>query len=74
MYKLINPSSVFTEDILDVVCRNRGVDKERIKNPSISDVIHFSKLKNIDKAVKLFKNITKRETSEVAIVVDSDPD
>lgn len=74
MYKLISNCNVFTDDILDVVCKNRGVDKNKIMNPSIKDVIHYSNLKNIDKAVKLFKTITKRETSEVAIVVDSDPD
>ena len=74
MYKLISNSNVFTDDILDVVCKNRGVDKNKIKNPSVEDVIHYSKLKNIDKAVQLFKTITKRESSELAIVVDSDPD
>lgn len=74
MYKLISNSNVFTEDILDVVCKNRGVDKNKIMNPSFDDVIHYSKLKNMDRAVQFFKTITKRESSELAIVVDSDPD
>lgn len=74
MYKLINPSSVFTEDILDVVCRNRGVDKEKIKNPSINDVVHYSKLKNIDKAIKVFKKIISKGKVVIAIIIDADPD
>ena len=74
MYKIISKANPLVDDILDVVCKNRGVNKDKILNYSIKDVIHFSKLKNISRAVEMFINIMKRESSELAIVVDSDVD
>ncbi len=74
MYKLKSLANPFTDDILEIVCKNRGVEKEKILNYSIRDVIHHSKLKNIDKAVQLFKKLSKRESSEIGIIVDSDVD
>lgn len=59
---------------VETVLENRGIkDKERFLNPSKQDEIHYSKLKNIDKAVKMFDR-HKGDTSEFAIVVDSDAD
>lgn len=75
MYKLISNSNVFTENILEVVCKNRGVDKNKIMNPSFDDVIHYSKLKNMDKAVQFFKStVNEKEEVHIVTVVDSDSD
>lgn len=74
MYKLRSLANPFTDDILEVVCNNRGVNKDKILNHNFEDVIHYSHLKNIKEALKLFNDISKLETSEVGIVVDSDVD
>ena len=54
--------------------KNRGItDTKRFLNPTKNDLNHYSKLKNIDKAVKLFDKHIKKG-SEIAVLVDSDPD
>jgi hypothetical protein len=59
---------------LDTILENRGIkDTERFLKPSKEDVIHHSKLVNMDRAVKMFDR-HKGSTSEFAIVVDSDAD
>jgi single-stranded-DNA-specific exonuclease len=60
-------------DILGTVLENRGIkDVERFLKPSASDIIHYSKLNNIDKAVGMFEK-HKGDTSEFTVLVDSDP-
>lgn len=61
-------------DILGTVAENRGIkDIEKFLKPSPSDVIHYGKLKNMDLAVRMIEK-HKGDTSEFAIVVDSDVD
>lgn len=74
MYKLISESDYYKEDLLEVVARNRNKDLNKIKNPSINDIIHYSKLNKIDKVVNAIITFGKRESSEVGIEVDSDAD
>jgi len=74
MYKLISESDYYKEDLLEVVARNRNKDLNKIKNPSINDIIHHSKLNKMDKVVNAIVTFGKRESSEVGIVVDSDTD
>lgn len=72
IYKLIGANSLF--DVMGTVIENRSItDKERFLKPSARDIIHHSKLKNMDKAVKVF-NKHKGDTSEITVVVDSDGD
>jgi len=76
MYKLISTADVFQKDsFIDTVIKNRGIEnKERFLNPSADDLIHYSKLVNIDKAVEVFKKHIQKENPKIAIIVDSDPD
>lgn len=74
MYKLKSIANPFTDNILEVVCKNRGVEKEAIINFSSKDTIHYSKLINIDKAVELFKELLNKEKINIGIIIDSDPD
>lgn len=72
IYKLKGTNNTFQP--IQTVLENRGIkDIERFLSPSKEDVIHYSKLKNMDKAVKSF-DTHKGSTSEFAIVVDSDGD
>lgn len=72
LYKLHQSANILTDDILDVVLTNRGVkDIETYKNPSDDVIIHYSKLKDIDKAVALFD---KYKDTTIPFVVDSDMD
>lgn len=73
MYKLISPSNYFTENLLEVICRNRKVDINKIKNPSIDDVIDSTKLVNMDKLINVFRVFGQQKEVEVGIVIDSDP-
>lgn len=73
MYKPISNSNYFTENLLEVVCRNRKADINKIKNPSVNDVIEPSKLVNMDKLVNVFRVFGQQKETEVGIVVDSDP-
>lgn len=84
MYKLISPSSIILDNILKKVCENRGVDYDKIINPSKDDTIHYSKLVNMDRAVQLIKIYREHYWSlqeknedrriKVGIDVDSDAD
>ena len=75
MYKLKSPSNIFTDDILEVVCRNRGIENiEKIKYPSKEDLIHYSKLVNMDKAVDVFSKYAELDEIEIGMIVDSDTD
>lgn len=75
MYKLINNFNVFVDDILEAVCKNRGVSKEIITKQSPDNVIHYSKLKNIHKAVQLFTSILDNNiNATIVIVIDPDVD
>ena len=79
MYRQNNQKNIATDDFLDVVLENRGItDKERFLEPKESDLIPYSKLHNIDKAVTLFKSIEEKgsigENVNVALIVDSDID
>lgn len=61
-------------DILSTVAENRNIkDVERFLKPSASDVIHYSNLKNIDRAVKIFDK-HNANNSKVTVLVDSDCD
>ncbi|MGG0667860.1 DHH family phosphoesterase [Lederbergia citrisecunda] len=61
-------------DILGTVLDNRGIkDAERFLKPSASDVIHYSNLKNIERAVELFIRHTGRN-STIVVLIDSDAD
>lgn len=72
IYKIIGENNLF--DVLGTVLKNRGIeDKERFLNPSKEDVIHYNKLKNIEKAVELF-NKHRGGGSAIAVIVDSDCD
>lgn len=74
MYKLKSPSNIEDGTLLETVLKNRDIKNYNdFLNPSSDDLIHYSKLENINKAVETFLNIMKRESSELAILVDSDP-
>lgn len=77
MYKLISPSNYFVEDILPVVCRNRKVDINLIKNPSAESIISYTLLDKIDKAVAVFlhfNELAKTQSIKIGLIVDSDMD
>lgn len=79
MYQLNKKTNIATDDFLDVILGNRGItDKERFLEPKASDLIPYSKLHNIDKAVALFKGIEEKggagEKVNVVVIVDSDID
>lgn len=75
MYKLKSQSNIFTDDILEVVCRNRGIENvEKIKHPSKEDLIHYSKLVNMDKAVEVFSKYAEFDEVEIGMIVDQDAD
>lgn len=73
-YKLISPSNYFTEkDLLETVCRNREVDINIIKNPSLKSIINPLKLERMQKAIGIvmtYRNFGGK--FRVGIVVDSD--
>lgn len=72
IYKLIGSNNLF--NALETIMENRSIqDTERFLNPSIEDVIHHSKLKNMDKAVEMFDSHLERD-SEFVVVPDSDGD
>ncbi|MEB5480915.1 DHH family phosphoesterase [Shouchella clausii] len=72
-YRLIGENNIFEEPI-EQILRNRGITNvDGFLNPSEEDVIHYSKLKNIDKAVKCLLNHLGKN-SEIVVIVDSDPD
>lgn len=72
IYKLIGDNNLFKP--LETVLKNRGIlDFEKFLNPSESDVIHYSKLKNMDKAVRLFNNHVQKNSS-MLVIVDPDVD
>jgi len=84
MYKNINmemieiytlgDSSNSLLNILGTVAKNRSIeDIEKFLNPSSSDVIHYSKLKNMDLAVEMLEK-HKEKDSEFVVVIDSDGD
>src|SRR6185312_9920168 len=74
MYKLNTKGNAMLFDILSTVMANRGIEnKEKFLKLSASDTIHYNKLKNIDKAVKMFKK-HKENKSDITVLVDSDPD
>lgn len=74
MYQLYSKSNIKLDNILDKVLENRGIDnKEKLLKPSEDDVIHYSKLKNINKAIALVDKHIKNN-SEIVIVVDCDID
>lgn len=59
---------------LTQVLKNRKIDNiDLFLKPNKSSEIHFSKLKNISKAVRCFLKHA-RKGGRVAIQVDSDPD
>jgi len=72
-YKLISKSNYFTENLLEVICRNRKVDINKIKNPSINDTVEPTKLVNMDKLMNVFRVYGQQKEVEVGLVVDSDP-
>lgn len=76
MYKLISPSSMLADNILERVCINRGLDVEKIKNPSKEDIVPYNCLVNINRAVEAlisFYNFAKSGgTVRVGIIADSD--
>ena len=74
MYNLISKSNLAVESILDVVARNRGVDKGVITSPSPKSLIHYSKLNYMNEAVQLFEEKMLYTQPNIVIVVDSDPD
>ena len=80
LYQLISNSNIATDDLLEVVLRNRGVtDKDRFLEPKASDEIHYSKLHNMKEAVELFKSIEQKGNKEnrivnVVLIIDSDVD
>lgn len=71
MYKLISQSDYFNDDLLQVVCRNRKVDINQIKNPSENSTIHYSNLQRLGRAVEVVSAFRRKE-SRVGIIVDSD--
>ena len=76
MYKIIDPSkTIVTHDFLDTVLSNRGIkNKELFLEPSSSQEIHYSKLKNMDLAVQIFSSIVAKEESNIAVLIDQDID
>lgn len=72
MYKLVGTNNIMSP--VNTVLENRGIkDIEKFLNPSKQDEIHYSNLKNISEAAKMFDS-HKSKDSEFAIVVDSDAD
>lgn len=72
-YKAIGENNIMG-DLVSQVLNNRGIkDKERFLNPSIEDVIHYSNLKNMERAVELFDK-HQDNGSTVDVLVDSDAD
>ena len=80
MYKLISDSNYATDDFLDVVLGNRGInDTERFLEPKASDEIHYSNLHNMKEAIALFKSIESKGIKEkrkvkIVLIIDSDID
>lgn len=78
MFKLISPSNYFEDDLLERVCKNRKVDINKIKEPSIDDTIPYSCLDLLSRAVSIFKVYIEAAQAEtivkVGIIVDSDAD
>lgn len=77
MYKLISPSSILVDDLLERVCTNRGIDVKIIKNPSSDSVIPYHCLKKMDKAVIAFLHfaqLAKEQPITIGLIVDSDAD
>lgn len=77
MYQLIKPSNIATDDFLETILGNRGIeDSEKFLEPKPSDEIHYSLLRNMKEAVELFKSIESKESIiiHVALVIDSDID
>lgn len=70
-YNLIGKNNLLS--IKETVLRNRGIDDiELFENPSPKSVIHWSKLKNIKKAIDcLIKRIQGGD--KLFVQVDSDP-
>ena len=61
-------------DILGTLAVNRKIKNiDKFLKPSASDVIHYSNLKNIDRAVKLFDKHIGGD-SAITVLVDSDCD
>lgn len=72
IYKVIGRNSLF--DILGTTLENRGIeDTDRFLNPSQEDEIHYSNLKNMDRAVEMFDK-HKKNGSKAAVIVDNDAD
>lgn len=72
MYKLVGSNMLF--DILGQTLENRGIkDVEEYLEPSHKHELHYSKLKNMDKAVELFDKY-KGGGSRVVVIVDNDSD
>lgn len=72
IYKLIGSNNLF--NALGTIMENRSIqDTERFLNPSSEDVIHHSKLKNMDKAVEMLDSHLEKD-SEFVVVIDSDGD
>lgn len=74
IYKLIGKNDLWNGNGLKTILENRGIeDMERFLNPSADDVIHYSKLKNMNEAVEMLdKHLEK--ASDFVVVVDSDGD
>lgn len=69
-YNLLGTNNIF--EPIATVLKNRGVeDIEKYLSPSEFDLIHYSKLKNIDKGVSL---LLKHIDDKIAITVDPDVD
>lgn len=63
------------EDFLERILLARGVeDIGKFLEPNKDDIIHYSNLKNIDKAVELFSEIESKGSAEIVVVVDADFD
>ena len=70
-YELIGRNNFLNP--IETILYNRGInDVERYLNASAKDVIHHSKLKNIDKAVELLISKVKRGGLKVFVQVDAD--
>jgi single-stranded-DNA-specific exonuclease len=71
-YQLIGKNNLLAP--IETVLRNRGIeDIQSFLHTSEKDVIHWSKLKNIDKAADCLLDHIKKESS-IFIQVDADPD
>lgn len=78
MYKLITPSNFFEDDLLERVCKNRKVDINKIKNPTVDDIIPFNYLDMLDRAVAIFgayiSSARAGSPVKIGMIVDSDCD